>query len=49
MAGYDPTVKHPNIAKWLPMVREYFSPNYQEAHVILNKIVSKQQQQTAKL
>ncbi|XP_026327827.1 glutathione S-transferase theta-1-like [Hyposmocoma kahamanoa] len=49
MAGYDPTEKYPNIAKWLPMVREYFNPHYQEAHVILNKVVAKQQKQTAKL
>ncbi|CAK1551269.1 unnamed protein product [Leptosia nina] len=41
MAGFDPAEKYPNIATWWPKVRQHFNPYYDEAHVILNKIVKK--------
>ncbi|XP_068633731.1 glutathione S-transferase theta-1-like [Battus philenor] len=42
MAGFDPKDKYPNIAVWWTKVKKHFNPHYDEAHVILNKIVSKQ-------
>lgn len=41
MAGFDPKEKYPNIATWSKKVQEYFNPYYDEAHVILNKVVKK--------
>ncbi|CAG4971131.1 unnamed protein product [Colias eurytheme] len=41
MAGFDPAEKFPNIAAWWPKVKQHFNPYYDEAHVILNKIVKK--------
>ncbi|XP_038220748.1 glutathione S-transferase theta-1-like [Zerene cesonia] len=41
MAGIDPAERFPNIAAWWPKVRQHFNPYYDEAHVILNKIVNK--------
>lgn len=41
MAGFDPKDKYGNIAAWWPKVRDHFSPYYEEAHIILNKIIAK--------
>lgn len=41
MAGFDPKDKYANIAAWWLKVRAHFSPHYEEAHIILNKIVAK--------
>ncbi|XP_022126842.2 glutathione S-transferase theta-1 [Pieris rapae] len=41
MAGFEPAAHYPNIAKWWPKVKQYYNPYYDEAHVILNKIVQK--------
>lgn len=41
MAGFDPTEGRPILKKWLERVREETKPYYEEAHVILNKIVAK--------
>ncbi|CAG5045348.1 unnamed protein product [Parnassius apollo] len=49
MAGFDPKEKFPNIAAWWPKVKQHFNPYYDEAHIILNKIVQKQQKITSKL
>ncbi|XP_014360250.2 glutathione S-transferase theta-1 [Papilio machaon] len=43
MAGFDAKDKFPNIATWWTKVRQNFNPHYDEAHIILNKIVQKQQ------
>ncbi|KPJ19929.1 Glutathione S-transferase theta-1 [Papilio machaon] len=43
MAGFDAKDKFPNIATWWAKVRQNFNPHYDEAHIILNKIVQKQQ------
>ncbi|KAL0882941.1 hypothetical protein ABMA27_016440 [Loxostege sticticalis] len=43
MAGYDPKEHYPAIATWAKKVQAHFNPHYDEAHVILNKIVKKQQ------
>lgn len=43
MAGFDYTDNYPNIVTWWAKVRQYFDPHYYDAHVILNKIVLKQQ------
>nr|QGZ00478.1 glutathione S-transferase theta1 [Glyphodes pyloalis] len=47
MAGYDPKEHFPVIATWAQKVREFF-PHYDEAHVILNKVIAKQSK-TSKL
>ncbi|CAF4933117.1 unnamed protein product [Pieris macdunnoughi] len=39
LPNFDPTADFPNIAKWWPKVREHFNPCYDEAHVILNKVI----------
>lgn len=44
MAGYNAMEKFDNIGEWMTRVRDYFNPHYEEAHVILNKIVKKNQQ-----
>ncbi|XP_013194289.1 glutathione S-transferase theta-1 [Amyelois transitella] len=49
MAGYDPKKKYSNIATWYEKVRDHFNPYYDEAHVILNKVVAKQAKTAAKL
>ncbi|VVC90813.1 unnamed protein product [Leptidea sinapis] len=41
MSGFDPALKYKNIAAWWVKVRQHFSPYYEEAHIILNKIVQK--------
>nr|UQQ66587.1 glutathione S-transferase theta 2 [Conogethes punctiferalis] len=42
MAGYDPKEQFPRIGAWAQKVREHFNPHYDDAHVILNKVVAKQ-------
>ncbi|XP_050350705.1 glutathione S-transferase theta-1 [Nymphalis io] len=49
MAGYNPADNFDGISKWWKKVRDHFNPHYDEAHVILNKIVSKQTKSAAKL
>nr|XP_026486575.1 glutathione S-transferase theta-1-like [Vanessa tameamea] len=49
MAGYNPADHFEGISKWSKKVQEYFNPHYDEAHVILNKIVNKQAKSAAKL
>ncbi|XP_045448063.1 glutathione S-transferase theta-1 [Melitaea cinxia] len=49
MAGYNPADKFSNISKWWKKVREYFNPHYDEAHVIVNKILDKQAKMKAKI
>ncbi|XP_059052291.1 glutathione S-transferase theta-1 [Achroia grisella] len=49
MAGYDPREKYPAINEWYQKVRNYFNPYYDEAHVIVNKIIAKQPKVAAKL
>ncbi|OWR46701.1 glutathione S-transferase theta 1 [Danaus plexippus plexippus] len=49
MAGYNPAERFLRIGSWWKNVREHFSPYYDEGHVILNKIVNKQKQQSSKL
>lgn len=41
MAGFEPKDHFPNIAAWWPKVRDHFAPHYEDAHVILNKIIDK--------
>ncbi|XP_046966199.1 glutathione S-transferase theta-1-like [Vanessa cardui] len=41
MAGYNPADHFEGISKWSKKVQEYFNPHYDEAHVILNKVVNK--------
>ncbi|CAH0715343.1 unnamed protein product, partial [Brenthis ino] len=43
MAGYDPADHFKDISVWWKKVRDHFNPVYEEAHVILNKIVDKGQ------
>ncbi|XP_072949453.1 glutathione S-transferase theta-1-like [Epargyreus clarus] len=49
MAGYDPSEKFSNIATWLKKVRQHFSPHYEEGHVIVNKIIEKQNSVKSKI
>ncbi|GBP82952.1 Glutathione S-transferase theta-3 [Eumeta japonica] len=53
MAGFDATLKYPNIAAWMQRVKAYFNPYYEEGHVIVNKIIKnneeKQKQAKSKL
>nr|QEH04682.1 glutathione S-transferase theta [Ostrinia furnacalis]QIC35751.1 glutathione S-transferase theta [Ostrinia furnacalis] len=42
MAGYDPKEHYPAIATWAKKVQEHFNPYYDEAHVTVNKIATKQ-------
>ncbi|XP_022126840.2 glutathione S-transferase theta-4 [Pieris rapae] len=37
--NFDPAADFPNIAKWWPKVREHFNPCYEEAHVVLHKVI----------
>ncbi|CAK9820521.1 Glutathione S-transferase theta-1 [Anthophora plagiata] len=48
IAGYNPCEGRPNIALWMERVARKTSPYYQEAHVILNKLVDKQKQNALK-
>ncbi|KAG6444580.1 hypothetical protein O3G_MSEX003456 [Manduca sexta] len=49
MASFEPAREYANIAAWWPKVRHHFSPHYEEAHNILNKIIKKVGQASAKL
>ncbi|XP_053609284.1 glutathione S-transferase theta-1 [Plodia interpunctella] len=49
MAGYDPREKFSNIAEWYERVRSHFNPHYDEAHVIVNKVIAKNNKTNAKL
>lgn len=41
LAGYDPTETRPVLKKWLDSVRNECAPFYEEAHVVLNKMVAR--------
>lgn len=41
MAGYDPNEGRPRLAAWMARVADKTSPHYQEAHIILNKVVKR--------
>lgn len=41
MAEFDPFEGRPRLTKWYETVKAATSPYYEEAHAILNKIVSK--------
>ncbi|KAJ0176459.1 hypothetical protein K1T71_007638 [Dendrolimus kikuchii] len=49
MAGYFPEENFQNIEIWWKKVRDYFNPHYDEAHVILTKIVNKQKKTVSKI
>lgn len=49
MAGYEPTKGRPVLNNWLERVKNETHPYYEEAHVIVNKIVAKQNKAQAKL
>lgn len=49
MAGYDPREKFPVINEWYQKVRNHFNPYYDEAHVIVNKVIAKQAKLASKL
>lgn len=40
-AEYDPFQGRPNLSKWYEEVKRATNPYYEEAHVILNKVVQK--------
>ncbi|CAK9795865.1 Glutathione S-transferase theta-1 [Anthophora quadrimaculata] len=48
IAGYNPCEGRPYIASWMERVAHETNPYYQEAHVILNKLVDKQKQNALK-
>ncbi|CAK9829853.1 Glutathione S-transferase theta-1 [Anthophora retusa] len=48
IAGYNPCEGRPCIASWMERVAHETSPYYQEAHIILNKLVDKQKQNALK-
>lgn len=39
LAGYDPSEGRPNIKNWMELVRKETNPHYDDAHIIINKIV----------
>nr|AWX68893.1 glutathione S-transferase theta 1 [Heortia vitessoides] len=41
LADFNPMQEFPAIGAWAQKVRAYFNPHYDEAHVIVNKIVDK--------
>ncbi|XP_044272666.1 glutathione S-transferase theta-1 [Tribolium madens] len=41
IAGFDPTEGRPVLSAWINRVRSEASPFYEEAHVLLNKLVQK--------
>ncbi|KRT79583.1 Glutathione S-transferase [Oryctes borbonicus] len=41
MAGYEPREGRPKLKAWLDRVRDATNPYYDQAHVILNKVVKK--------
>lgn len=49
MTGFDPSENHKNIAVWWKKVREHFNPIYDEGHVIINKIIKKNQKVASKI
>lgn len=49
MAGYYPEENFQNIATWWKKVRDYFNPHYDEAHVIVNKVINKQKKTASKI
>lgn len=49
MAGYDPREGRPNLSAWMERVKKATSPFYEEAHVRLNKLTDKNEQQLSKL
>ncbi|KAF2901871.1 hypothetical protein ILUMI_04312 [Ignelater luminosus] len=46
ITGFDPVAGRPVLSKWLNTVRKTFSPYYEEAHLILNKLVAKANAET---
>ncbi|KAL1514246.1 hypothetical protein ABEB36_003533 [Hypothenemus hampei] len=42
LAGFDPTEGRPVLKAWLDSVKKDCNPYYDEAHIVLNKIVNKQ-------
>uniref|UniRef100_A0A0K8TV27 Glutathione-S-transferase n=1 Tax=Epiphyas postvittana TaxID=65032 RepID=A0A0K8TV27_EPIPO len=49
MAGYDPSAKYANISEWIKRVRSHFNPHYDQGHVIVNKVIEKNNKTAAKL
>ncbi|XP_060814678.1 glutathione S-transferase theta-1-like [Bombus pascuorum] len=48
IVGYDPKENRPHLAAWMKRVADKTSPYYQEAHVLLNKLTSKVEQEGLK-
>ncbi|KOC58898.1 Glutathione S-transferase theta-1 [Habropoda laboriosa] len=48
ITGYNPHEGRPRVASWMKRVANETSPYYQEAHVILNKLVDKEKQKALK-
>lgn len=49
MAGFEPTEGRPILKEWLDRVKAETQPYYEEANVILNKVVAKGQKIASKL
>jgi hypothetical protein len=43
MANYDPFSERPKLRRWYERVKSEISPYYEEAHVIVNKVIQKSQ------
>lgn len=39
LAGVDPCEGRPNIKTWMDLVKQETSPHYNDAHLIINKIL----------
>ncbi|XP_017760475.1 PREDICTED: glutathione S-transferase theta-1-like [Eufriesea mexicana] len=48
IVGYNPHKDRPRVAAWMKRVANETSPYYQEAHVLLNKLTSKTEQDALK-
>lgn len=40
LGGYNPTEGRPVLKKWLEKVKNECAPFYEEAHVVLNKVIA---------
>ena len=49
MADYDPFEDRPKLKKWWIDVKEATNPAFDEAHLIVNKIIKNQENKKAKL
>lgn len=39
IAGYDPEAGRPKLAAWMKSVKEKTNPHYDDAHLIVNKLI----------